>query len=109
MKPLILKKPGVEHDLIELFDFIAQDKLAPAERFLQVASESIERLAAFPGLGKKWESTHRRLSDVRIYPMPGSFRSYLIFYRAIPEGIEILAVFHGARNVDSSLARRMSR
>jgi hypothetical protein len=34
MKPLVLKKPGVERDLDEHFDSIAQDKLEPAERFL---------------------------------------------------------------------------
>jgi toxin ParE1/3/4 len=108
MKPLILKKPGVDNDLIELFDFIAQDKLEPAERFVEMAAESFMRLAAFPGMGKKWESTNPRLSEFRMYPMPAPFRSYLIFYRAIEEGIEVMAVLHGARNLDSALARRMS-
>jgi toxin ParE1/3/4 len=107
MKPLVLKKPEVDNDLIELFDFIAQDKLEPAERFLQTAAKSFERLAAFPGMGKRWESTHPRLADTRMYPMPGTFRSYLIFYRTVPQGIEILAVIHGARSIDKVLARRM--
>ena len=106
MKPLILKKPGVESDLNELFDFIAQDKLEPAERFLKVAAESFESLAAFPGLGRKWESSNPRLADVRVYPMPGPFRSYLIFYRAVANGIDVLCVLHGARDLEHVLANR---
>jgi toxin ParE1/3/4 len=107
MNPLILKKPGVERDLNELFDFIAQDKIEPAERFLKLAAESFERLAAFPGLGRKWESSDRRITDVRVYPMPGPFRSYLIFYRPLPDGIDILCVLHGARDLDLALMRRV--
>jgi plasmid stabilization system protein ParE len=29
------------------------------------------------------------------------FNNYLIFYRAIPEGIEVLHVYHGARDIES--------
>lgn len=44
--PLILKKPGVERDLNELFDFIAQNQLEPAECFRIVAAKSFERLVS---------------------------------------------------------------
>jgi toxin ParE1/3/4 len=104
--PLITKKPGVELDLGEIFDFIAQDKLEPAERFLKVAADSIERLAAMPGLGRKWESALPLLREVRVFPMPAPFRNYLIFYRPITGGIDVLCVLHGARDLESVLRRR---
>jgi len=103
MIPLILKKPRVAGDLNTYFDFIAMDKLEPAERFLRFAEESFARLAAMPRIEMKWESRNSRLPDIRFYPMPGPFRSYLIFYRPIAGGIEVLAVMHGARD----LAKRM--
>jgi toxin ParE1/3/4 len=96
----------VERDLNELFDFVAQDKLDPAEHFLKVAAESFEHLAQTPGLGRKWESRKPRLAEIRVYPMPGPFRSYLIFYRPPPNGGDILRVLHGARNLERVLGER---
>jgi plasmid stabilization system protein ParE len=73
----IVKKPQVELDLIAHFAFIARDKLAPAERFLKVAEDCIERLAALPGLGRAWESPLPHLTGIRAYPMPSGFRNYI--------------------------------
>lgn len=106
MKPLIVRKSGVERDLNEHFDFIAQDKLESAEHFLKAAAESLERLAQTPGLGRKWESLNPRLAEIRVYPMPAPFRSYLIFYRPHPTGVDILCVLYGARNLERVPAER---
>jgi plasmid stabilization system protein ParE len=45
-------RPRVEQDLIEHFAYIARDKIAPADRFLLVAEQAFERLAACPGMGR---------------------------------------------------------
>ena len=103
MKRLILQKPVVARDLDELFDFIAQDKLEPAERFLEVAAESFEFLASMPGAGRRWESKEARLEGIRVYPMPDPYHSYLIFYHAISDGIEVLRVQHGARDLGKTV------
>jgi hypothetical protein len=43
--------------------------------------------------------------DVRFWPI-GGFRKYLIFYRSVgDEGIEIIRVLHGARDVANVIAR----
>ena len=105
----ILKKPQVERDLIEHFSIIARDKLEPAERFLQVAEESFNRLAANPFLGAKWESPLPPLVGIRVYPLPSGFRNYLIFYRPIENGAEILTVLHGARDLQTALERLLGR
>jgi toxin ParE1/3/4 len=105
MTPRILKKPQVERDLIEHFSFIARDKIAPAERFLRVVEESFERLATNPFLGHKWESPLPQLAGIRVCAMPASFRSYLIFYRPIKNGVEVLTVLHGARDLQGIIER----
>jgi toxin ParE1/3/4 len=105
MSGCILKKPRVERDLIEHYEFIARDKVAPAERLLKVAAESFERLAAMPNLGRAWKSPLPHLAGIRCYPMPSGFRNYLIFYRPIEGGVEILTVVHGARNLEAALSR----
>jgi toxin ParE1/3/4 len=105
MKRRILKKPQVEQDLIDQFSYIARDKVEPAERFLQVAEESFDHLAAEPMRGSKWESPLPQLAGVRVYPMPSPYRNYLVFYRIIEDGIEVLTVLHGARDLQAVLRR----
>ncbi|HUO10789.1 MAG TPA: type II toxin-antitoxin system RelE/ParE family toxin [Phycisphaerae bacterium] len=103
MTPVVLRKPRVDEDLIEHFAFIAEDKIAPADRFLEVAEESFQRLAFMPSIGVKWESTRVYLADIRYYPLPPPYRSYLVFYRPIANGVEILTVLHGARDLETTL------
>jgi toxin ParE1/3/4 len=55
-----------------------------------------------PGIGRAWESDEPRLADVRVYPVP-RFRNFLIFYRPIENGIEVLTVVHGARDLGAAL------
>lgn len=101
MNPRFLKKPQVEFDLIDHFSFIARDKQAPADRFLQAAEETFAFVAANPLAGQKWESPYPELADVRICSMPKSFRNYMVFYRPIVRGVEILTVLHGSRDLNS--------
>jgi plasmid stabilization system protein ParE len=37
--------------------------------------------------------------------MPSPFRNYLVFYRPIRDGIEVLTVLHGARDLHAVLER----
>jgi len=101
----ILKKPRVKDDLLEHFEYIARDKVEPAERFLKVAEEAFERLSQMPLTGRRWESELPHLANVRVYPMPAGFRNYLIFYRPIDDGVEVLTILHGARNLEAALKR----
>jgi toxin ParE1/3/4 len=99
----ILKKPQVNRDLVEHFSCIARDKLEPAERFLRVAEASFELLAANPSLGQRWESPLPRLADIRSYCLPGAFRRYVVFYRPVENGVEILTILHGSRDLHGVL------
>jgi toxin ParE1/3/4 len=105
MTARILKKPQAERDLVEHYAVIARDKIGPAERFLREAEESFQRLARTPSLGQKWDSPLPHLTGIRVYPMPSSFRKYLIFYRPVRNGVEILTVLHGARDLETVLER----
>jgi toxin ParE1/3/4 len=103
MNRTILKTPRAERDLVDHFEFIARDKIPPARRFLKVAQKSFELLAAMPGVGREWDSPLPHLAGIRVYPMPEGFRNYLIFYRPVQDGIEVLTILHGARDLDAAL------
>ena len=53
-------------------------------------------------IGRAWESEHRRLAGIRVYPMR-RFRNYLVFYRPHMGTAEILTVLHGARDLGRAL------
>jgi plasmid stabilization system protein ParE len=97
-------RPRVEQDLRDHFSNIALDKIAPADRFLRVAEQVFERLAAFPGMGRVWDSHNPRLGGLRVCPMPSPYRKYLVFYQIISDReVEILTVLHASRNVEGLL------
>ena len=52
-----------------------------------------------PGLGEKWESTKPRLDGLRVSRIE-RFEKHLLFYRLADDGIEIVRVLHGARDID---------
>jgi toxin ParE1/3/4 len=99
----ILRRPRAKADLAEHYSFIARDKVAPAERFLREAETAFELLARMPTVGTAWESADPRLAGVRVYPLPRGFRNYLVFYRPLADGVEILTVLHGARDLRLAL------
>jgi toxin ParE1/3/4 len=101
--PRIARRPRAKLDLIEHYSYIARDKVAPAERFLRVAEAAFELLARMPTIGTAWESPNPRLVGVRVYPLPRGYRNYLVFYRPIEDGVEVLTVLHGARDLGSAL------
>jgi toxin ParE1/3/4 len=51
-----------------------------------------------PGLGTRWESHHAQLPDLRFFPVT-KFPNHLLFYRPLDDGIELVRVLHGARDI----------
>lgn len=95
----IIKRPVAKRDLIEQADFIAQDNLEAALRFLAAAEKTFAQLARLPNIGKSRKVKSRVSANVRQFPITG-FEKYLVFYRPIKGGIEILRVLHGARDLN---------
>ena len=91
--------PCIEGELWDIWSFIARDNPDAATQVIEAVGETFQALAATPGLGVARKYQNPRLRDVRFFPVSG-FASYLIFYRPIPEGIEVLHVYHGARDLE---------
>jgi uncharacterized protein YyaL (SSP411 family) len=60
----------------------------------------LQLLEQIAGLGRLRKFRNPRLKGVRSWLVSG-FDNYLIFYRATPEGIEVLHVYHGARDIEA--------
>jgi len=81
----------VEGELAAIWDYIALDNLDAADTF--------QELARNPEIGIQRRFPGSQLHSLRSFRIKG-FENYLIFYRPIPEGIEILNILHGARDLD---------
>src|SRR5262245_49681023 len=97
MSPKVRKSRAARNDLLEIFIHLAHFSARTARRFLKAMQRACDLLVLFPQLGGLWESPNLSLSDVRVWPVRG-FKRYLIFYRPLDDGIEILRVLHASRD-----------
>jgi toxin ParE1/3/4 len=95
--------PCVEDELWEIWDFIAQDNPGAATRVIEAAYETFKSLTASPHLGRPRVFRDPRLKGIRSWRVAG-FDNYLIFYRPTADEIQILHVFHGARDIEALFA-----
>ena len=92
--------PVVEEELWSIWEFIAKDNPEAATRLIEAAYETFQTLAKTPGLGRLRPFKDPRLSGIRSFHVSG-YDNYLIFYRSVTGGIQVLHVYHGARDLES--------
>jgi toxin ParE1/3/4 len=90
--PTIERTARAEEDLIDIWLYIAHDDVRAADRLLDDIEEKFLLLADQPGLGPARPDI---APELRYLPV----KRYLILYREITGGIEIVRVVHGARDV----------
>jgi toxin ParE1/3/4 len=97
----IIRRPSADRDLVAIFRHYAREAgMRVADRFFAEAEATFARLARMPGMGARYEPDEPLYADLRYFPV-SRFRKYLVFYRTIPDGIEVL---HGARDIAGILA-----
>ena len=91
--PIIVKSPKAKADLIEIWDYIADDSEIRADAFIQTIDKKFHILVIEPLLGVARDEIE---AELRSFPVG----RYVIFYRRISDGIEIIRVLHGARDLN---------
>ncbi|WP_338422036.1 type II toxin-antitoxin system RelE/ParE family toxin [Nostoc flagelliforme] len=74
-----------------------------AVKFLSAAEATFAQLVKTPGIGKVAQLVVSRLGEIRQWRIK-DFQDYLIFYRIEDTTIEILRIFHGARDLADVLS-----
>ena len=93
-----LRKTAIaEQDLLSIWDYIAQDSPAAADRMLQRFDHRFKQLLTFPYLGESQDRFRPGLRSI----VEGS---YVIFYEPCPGDILIYRVLHGARKWEDLLS-----
>ena len=81
-------------DLNEIADYLAKTNLEAGEHFFREFNRKCQQLISFPNSGKSYAEIR---FDLRGLPLQG----YIIFYRVLDDGVEILRVLSGRRNFPS--------
>ncbi len=99
----VLRRPSANRDVVSIFRHYAREAgLRVADRFFAEAEATFARLAGMPGMGTRYQPDEPCYAELLFFPV-SRFRKYLVFYRPIPGGIEVLRVLHGARDIASIL------
>jgi toxin ParE1/3/4 len=100
MSATIIRHDQAITDMQAIVDHIGKDRPRTAERFLLAAEKAIQLLAKMPQLGGRCEINSPQLQGMRVWSIR-KFKTFLIFYRPIENGIEVVRVLHGIRDLES--------
>lgn len=89
-------------DIVAIADYLDEINQALSERFLEAVEQTCARLDNMPGLGAPYPLVNPRLQYLRHHPIRG-FPNYIVFYLPTDNGIEVVRVLHGARDIDTLL------
>jgi toxin ParE1/3/4 len=102
MKRVVHQTVEARRDLVEIVAYLAERSQAAGRRFRAAAEATFERLAKTPGIGTRYETDNPAHEDLR-YCIVSKFRNYVVFYRPTDDGIEVVRVLHGARDLGALL------
>jgi toxin ParE1/3/4 len=94
--PRVLRSSIAETDLLDIWLFIAADNPGAADRTLDRIDDACAQLARSPRIGIARPELG---ANVRSFPVG----RYIIFYRPVPRGIEIIRVLSGYRDITGLL------
>lgn len=88
----VTKRPLALADLAEIWSFIADDSEANADRFLAKLDKKLGLLATQPHMGR---DRPELMAGMQSFP----YARYVVYFVGQPNGIEIVRVFHSARDI----------
>ncbi|HEV2294592.1 MAG TPA: type II toxin-antitoxin system RelE/ParE family toxin [Tepidisphaeraceae bacterium] len=88
----VSRTPTARRDIAQIWSYIAQDNELAATALSNEFDEALTLLERFPGAGRSRDAWQPGL---RSYPV----RDYLLFYRRVKGGIQLLRVIHGSRDL----------
>ena len=101
MKGRFVLTPEARADLIEIWNYIAEDSPDRADQVLARLYDSFTRLAQSPGIG------HDRVDLADSRHRFWTVYSYVIAYRWNTVPLQIIAVVHGARQLEAFFQQRI--
>jgi toxin ParE1/3/4 len=92
--PAILIRPRALSDLAEIWSYIAADNVSAADAFTDLIGDKVQALSRRPGMGRARPELAAELRSLAV-------GSYGIFYLPLSNGVDIVRVLHGARDIEA--------
>ena len=102
----IHRRRGVDDDIYQIAVYLLGENESAAHRFVDAVQNTLKNLAQMPGMGSIKNFQDPALFEVRSWRVHG-FRNYLIYYFIVDDGIDVLAILHGARDIERLLEDRV--
>ena len=96
-------RPRAVRDIYQAARGLARTSKRTARRFADEVYATLESLASSPEIGTLWESDGGNKAELRCWPVK-RYKRYLIFYRSIGNGIDVMRVLHASRDIENLLA-----
>ena len=90
--PAIYKRPLAQEDLIEIWEYIADDNINRADAFIDIVDGKLRTLAAQPMMGR---ARDEMMAGLRSFPVG----RYILFYELVTDGIALVRVLHSTRDI----------
>jgi toxin ParE1/3/4 len=88
----VVYSPDARRDYEEIYLYIAADNPTAAENLLRTFDKKLQLALNSPGMGEPHPELGEGLRTLKA-------GRYIIFYREVPEGIQVVRVIHGARDI----------
>lgn len=98
--PKVIIAPDARDELNDIWEMIAQDDPSKASEVVNVVLDTCEELARMPEMGQRREFNNPALKGQRYWSVT-RFPNFLIFYRPVDDGIQIVHVIRGERDLDA--------
>ena len=92
MNPYIISTEAIQ-DMEQILDYLAKNNLKTGEKFLEEFSKKCRYLTQFPLMGRSYR-------EIRPYLRGLLMKNYIIFYRLTEQGLEIMRVVKGDRDLE---------
>lgn len=93
-QPQYIISPAAIADLDNITDYFAERNIDAGEQLLDEFRKKCRYLTQFPFMGRSY-------SEIRSYLRGLPMQNYIIFYRVIDNGIEIMRVIKGDRDLEA--------
>jgi toxin ParE1/3/4 len=94
----VTRRPGAADDVLEIWDFIADDSVAEADRWVDRLDEKLLLWATQPMIGRSRDELEPGLRSM-------AFGRYVVFFMPLPDGIDIVRVLHSSRDIDQEFGQ----
>lgn len=89
----ILIRPKAQLDIIEIWEYIAEDSVAAADRWVDELNDRFALWATQPRMGRPRDELEPGLRSL-------AFGQYVVFFESLAGGIDVVRVLHGSRDID---------